>query len=139
MPRCARTPTPRRPPPSSRNRPPRSPYAAARCAEVWKISTVEITATYCTIVITGMKIWPRTRTDVWITRMRGRSPSCIAWRATEYAPEMTACDAITVAASGMVPVTPTQGLVYMSEDPTLDGEPFGGVNPDPSVAAQHAE
>lgn len=42
-------------------------------------------------------------------------------------------DALEVAAGSMVPVSPTQGLVYMSEDPTLNGEPFGGTNPDPSV------
>ena len=29
--------------------------------------------------------------------MRGRYPSWMAWRVTENAPEMTACDAITVA------------------------------------------
>ena len=28
---------------------------------------------------------------------RGRKPSCTAWRVTEKAPEMTACEAITVA------------------------------------------
>lgn len=44
-------------------------------------------------------------------------------------------DALTAATSTMVPVTATQGITYMSEgDPTLNGEPFGGVNPDPSVA-----
>ena len=29
---------------------------------------------------------------------RGRKPSCTAWRVTEKAPEMTACEAMTVAA-----------------------------------------
>ena len=29
--------------------------------------------------------------------MRGTKPSCIAWRVTEKAPEMTAWDAMTVA------------------------------------------
>ena len=28
---------------------------------------------------------------------RGRKPSCTAWRATEKEPEITACEAITVA------------------------------------------
>ncbi len=32
-------------------------------------------------------------------RMRGSRSSCTAWRATENAPEMTACEAITVAAA----------------------------------------
>ncbi|MFZ5478120.1 MAG: hypothetical protein ACOZNI_15235 [Myxococcota bacterium] len=44
-------------------------------------------------------------------------------------------DAISTAASEMVPVSPRQGLVRMSQlgDDTLNGEPFGGINPDPSV------
>ncbi len=42
-------------------------------------------------------------------------------------------DAITVAAAGMVPVSASQGITVMSTDPTLNGEPFGGINPDPSV------
>lgn len=42
-------------------------------------------------------------------------------------------DALETAAGSMVPVTPTQGIAQMSDDPTLNGEPFGGVNPDPSV------
>ena len=29
--------------------------------------------------------------------IRGRKPICTAWRATEKAPEITACEAITVA------------------------------------------
>ena len=29
--------------------------------------------------------------------MRGRKPSCTAWRVTENVPEITACDAINVA------------------------------------------
>ena len=29
--------------------------------------------------------------------MRGQKPSCTAWRVTEYAPEITACDATMVA------------------------------------------
>lgn len=39
-------------------------------------------------------------------------------------------DAVQVAASGMVPVSPTVGVTMMSEDPTLNGAPFGGTNPD---------
>lgn len=42
-------------------------------------------------------------------------------------------DALTTAAADMVPVTPKQGLAWMRDDPTLNGAPFGGVNPDPSV------
>lgn len=38
-------------------------------------------------------------------------------------------DTIRLAAGSMVAVSPTQGLVSMSSDPTLDGAPFGGVNP----------
>jgi hypothetical protein len=34
---------------------------------------------------------------VWTTRRRGRKPSWIACWVTEKAPEITACDAITVA------------------------------------------
>ncbi|MCY1301509.1 hypothetical protein D9M68_450620 [compost metagenome] len=29
--------------------------------------------------------------------MRGQKPNCTAWRVTEYAPEITACDATIVA------------------------------------------
>ncbi len=51
-----------------------------------------------------------------------------------YAPFMDAiegniADTIRLAAADMVPVSPTQGLVHMSDDPTLNGAPFGGVNP----------
>jgi len=35
---------------------------------------------------------------VWITRRRGRYSSCAAWWAIEKAPEITACEATTVAA-----------------------------------------
>ncbi len=43
-------------------------------------------------------------------------------------------DAIVTAAGGMVAVTPTVGAAHMRDgDPTLNGEPFGGINPDPSV------
>lgn len=38
-------------------------------------------------------------------------------------------DVVHLAAGDMVPVTPTQGLVHMSDDPTMNGAPFGGVNP----------
>lgn len=38
-------------------------------------------------------------------------------------------DVIRLAAADMVPVSPTQGLLHMSEDPTMNGVPFGGVNP----------
>lgn len=36
--------------------------------------------------------------EVYFTSKRGTKPSCIACRVTENAPEITACDAITVAA-----------------------------------------
>lgn len=42
-------------------------------------------------------------------------------------------DAITLAAGSMVAVTPTQGLARTSDDPTLNGTPFDGTNPDPTV------
>jgi len=42
-------------------------------------------------------------------------------------------DVVTLAAASMEPVSPRQGLTLMSDDPTLNGEPFGGINPDPSV------
>jgi hypothetical protein len=35
--------------------------------------------------------------EVCCTSMRGTKPSCMAWRVTEKAPEITACEAITVA------------------------------------------
>ncbi len=42
-------------------------------------------------------------------------------------------DVVHLAAEGMVPVTPTEGLVHMSDDPTMNGVPFGGVNPNPKM------
>ena len=39
--------------------------------------------------------------------MRGRYPSCTAWRVSENAPEITACEAITVA----IVVSTTSGIV----------------------------
>lgn len=42
-------------------------------------------------------------------------------------------DAIQTAAGSMEPVSPTVGVSWMSSDPTLNGEPFGGINPDPSL------
>ena len=43
---------------------------------------------------------------------RGRKPSCTAWRVTENAPEMTACEAITVAtvASPIIGIRPQCGI-----------------------------
>jgi hypothetical protein len=42
-------------------------------------------------------------------------------------------DAVSTAAGAMVAVTPTQGATQMAVgDPTLNGEPFGGINPDPT-------
>ncbi len=38
-------------------------------------------------------------------------------------------DVVHLAAADMVPVSPKQGLVHMSDDPTMNGAPFGGVNP----------
>lgn len=38
-------------------------------------------------------------------------------------------DTVRLAAGNMVAVSPTQGLLSMSADPTLDGAPFGGTNP----------
>ena len=35
--------------------------------------------------------------EVWMICMRGNRPICTDWRATEKAPEMTACEAMTVA------------------------------------------
>ena len=42
-------------------------------------------------------------------------------------------DAVHLAAADMRAVSPTQGIAHMSDDPTLNGAPFGGTNPDPSV------
>lgn len=42
-------------------------------------------------------------------------------------------DAVHLAAADMKPVSPTQGITQMSADPTLNGAPFGGINPDPTV------
>ena len=43
---------------------------------------------------------------------RGRKPSCTAWRVTENAPEITACEAITVAtvASTIIGIRPHSGI-----------------------------
>jgi len=45
-----------------------------------------------------MYIWPIARAEVCRIVIRGSSPSWMACRVIEYAPEMVACDAITVAA-----------------------------------------
>jgi hypothetical protein len=43
-------------------------------------------------------------------------------------------DAIATASSVMVAVSPTVGNAHMRDlDPAFNGEPFGGINPDPSV------
>ncbi len=35
---------------------------------------------------------------------RGRYPSCTAWRVSEYAPEISACDATTAATVAMMTI-----------------------------------
>ncbi len=56
-----------------------------------------------------------------------------------YAPTVEAIpeavrDAIQTAAEGMEPVTARQGVARMRDlDPALNGAPFGGTNPDPSI------
>ena len=73
------------------------PYATTRRDEDWKISTVAATPMNMISVITGTLICPRIVFEVWTIGRRGRSPICIACWASEYMPEITACEAITVA------------------------------------------
>ncbi len=49
---------------------------------------------------------------MWRIVSRGRKPSWTAWRVTEKAPEMTACEAITVAtvASATIGIRPQSGI-----------------------------
>ena len=60
--------------------------------------TVAITATISARFTHGRKIWPIASREVCTTCMRGTKPSWIAWRVTVKAPEITACEAITVEA-----------------------------------------
>ena len=46
----------------------------------------------------GRKMCPIASREVCTTCMRGTKPSWMAWRVTENAPEITACEAITAAA-----------------------------------------
>lgn len=52
----------------------------------------------------------------------------------EFTESITAAiyDAVESAASTMVAVSPTVGVAKM-DDPIFNGEPFGGINPDPSI------
>src|SRR6185437_176786 len=73
------------------------PYAAPRLAEERNPITAASTSTSNMPLIHGTKICPDMRLDVCTTRMRGEKPSCTASRVIEYAPEITAWEAITVA------------------------------------------
>ena len=46
---------------------------------------------------TGTYTWPISRAEVCLIVTRGRNPRLTACRVTEKAPEITACEAITVA------------------------------------------
>ena len=50
---------------------------------------------------TGTKICPSVSADVCTMATRGTKPSCTACCVSEKAPEMSACDATTVAAVAM--------------------------------------
>jgi hypothetical protein len=60
----------------------------------------------------------------WI-RSRGRKPSCTAWRVTENAPEITACEAITVAtvASSTIGIRAQCGMSRKNGFSIACGEP----------------
>src|SRR5690606_34860603 len=73
------------------------PYAAARFPEVLKLSISPTVQTKSSQFILGMYICPLSLSDVCRTLILGRYPSCRAWNVNENAPEMTACEAITVA------------------------------------------
>ncbi len=60
--------------------------------------TTRMIATSRKRLIQGTKIWPAVSSEVCLICMRGAKPSCTAWRVTENAPEITACDAMTAAA-----------------------------------------
>ena len=45
----------------------------------------------------GTKIWLCSRAEVCRIRSRGSRSSCTAWRVTENAPVMVACEAMTAA------------------------------------------
>ena len=75
-----------------------TPYADASALELWNASTNRITQTNRKPLAAGTKICPLASADVCSTRTRGNRSSWTASRVSENAPEMTACDAITVAA-----------------------------------------
>ena len=80
------------------------PYAEVSAAELRKVSTKAITATAIRTLIAGTKICPDAVAEVCTTRNRGRRPSRPAcWTALNI-PEITACDAITVAAVARIVV-----------------------------------
>jgi hypothetical protein len=75
-----------------------TPYAPARFDEEPKPTTAAITAAHSSQFTEGMYTCPISRAEVWTMVMRGRKPSCTACLVSENAPEIVACDAITVAA-----------------------------------------
>ena len=62
-----------------------------------KPRTIATTPMNSAALTPGAYTWPSSASEVWRIVSRGRNPSCTAWRVTENAPEMSACDAITVA------------------------------------------
>src|SRR5271167_4760785 len=74
------------------------PYAAARLSEDLKKTTRKKTAANSERLMNGTYTCPISCVDVWTIGMRGRNPSCTACLVMENAPEITACDAMIVAA-----------------------------------------
>src|ERR1700712_4778273 len=74
------------------------PYADARVSEDLKNTTRNTTAANNKRLMNGTYTWPISCVDVCTIGMRGRKPSCTACLVMENEPEITACDAIIVAA-----------------------------------------
>jgi hypothetical protein len=74
-----------------------TPYAGASAVEEPNPTTSTTTATARARLIPGRYTWRSWLRDVWRMLIRGRNPSWIACRVRLNAPEITACDAITVA------------------------------------------
>src|SRR3954462_3976051 len=74
-----------------------TPYAPASLEDEPKPTTAAITTAQSVQLTDGMYTCPTSRAEVCTIVMRGRKPSCTACLVREKAPEITACEAITVA------------------------------------------
>src|ERR1700680_3018225 len=74
------------------------PYADARLSDDLKNTTRNTTAANSDRLMNGTKTCPISCVDVWTMGTRGKKPSCTACLVIENAPEITAWDAMMVAA-----------------------------------------